>query len=119
MPLANGHASKTFVVTGATSGIGLALAPTAERLVIVGRNEARLQDAGRDVRRNGHRGLNLIPILGDLSTLDGIRSVTECLDRISKIDVLVHNAGVIPTHLRITVDGFEESSRALPPGSYR
>ena len=113
MPLDNSHTPKTFVVTGATSGIGLALslalAPTAERLVVVGRNEARLRDAEREVRRHGAGHLDLVPVLGDLSTLEGVRSLAERLEGLSRIDVLIHNAGVLPTHLKLTVDGFEES----------
>ena len=105
-------AAKTFVVTGVTSGIGLALARelahTAERLVIVGRNEARLQAAVEETRRGG-RDLEVIAIRTDLGTLEGTRSLAEQLDRLPTIDVLVHNAGILPAHRRLTPDGFEES----------
>jgi short-subunit dehydrogenase len=44
VPVTDNDAKKTFVVTGCTSGIGLALAhalaSTAERLVIIGRDES-------------------------------------------------------------------------------
>ena len=71
---------KTYVVTGVTSGIGLALARaiahTALRLVIVGRNDARLQAAVDAIGRR-QRNLELIPILADLGTLAGTRSLAK------------------------------------------
>lgn len=113
MRVADDHSTKTFVVTGATSGIGLALAcalaPTAGRLVMVGRSEARLQTAVAEVWAHGHGGLNLVPVLGDLATLGGSQSLAAQLDQLPRIDVLIHNAGILPSHLKITPDGFEES----------
>jgi NAD(P)-dependent dehydrogenase (short-subunit alcohol dehydrogenase family) len=106
------HNGKTFVVTGATSGIGLALArelaPVAGRLVIVGRDEARLLAATETVGRDA-RSVEIIPILADLASIEGTRSLAEQLDLLPRIDVLIHNAGVLPAHRRVTADGFEES----------
>jgi len=111
-PAAEDNTAKTFVVTGATSGIGLALARalahTAGRLVIVGRNEARLQAATEATRQDGHN-LKVVPILADLGTLEGIRALAEQLDRLPRIDALVHNAGILPVRRKLTSDGFEES----------
>jgi NAD(P)-dependent dehydrogenase (short-subunit alcohol dehydrogenase family) len=106
------NAGKTFVVTVVTSGIGLALARalahTVERLVIVGRDEARLQ-AAAEATGDGERNLELIPILADLATLEGVRSLAEQLERLPRIDALIHNAGILPAQRKLTKDGFEES----------
>jgi NAD(P)-dependent dehydrogenase (short-subunit alcohol dehydrogenase family) len=104
--------AKTFVVTGVTSGIGLALARalahTAERLVIVSRNEARLH-AATEATRHEELNVEILPILADLGTLEGTRSLAEQLDRLPRIDALIHNAGILPAQRRLTPDGFEES----------
>jgi dehydrogenase/reductase SDR family protein 12 len=103
--------AKTFVVTGVTSGIGLALARalahTAERLVIVSRNEARLH-AATEATRHEELNVEILPILADLGTLEGTRSLAEQLDRLPRIDALIHNAGILPAQRRLTPDGFEE-----------
>jgi NAD(P)-dependent dehydrogenase (short-subunit alcohol dehydrogenase family) len=106
------NGGKTFVVTGASSGIGLALARalarTAHRLVIVGRNEPRLR-AATEVTVSQKRNIEVIPILVDLGTLERVHSLAEQLERLPRIDVLIHNAGILPAQRRLTSDGFEES----------
>ncbi len=104
---------QTIVLSGVTSGIGLAmaraLAPVAGRLVIVGRNEARLRDATGEVASFGHAGLDLIPVLADLASLAGSLSLAQRLEALPRIDVMIHNAGILPAHRKVTSDGFEES----------
>jgi NAD(P)-dependent dehydrogenase (short-subunit alcohol dehydrogenase family) len=107
------NGAKTFVVTGVTSGIGLSLARalthTAEKLVIVGRDEARLRAATEVITGHQERKLEIIPIVADLGTLEGIQSLGKQLDQFPRLDVLIHNAGILPTQRRLTPDGFEES----------
>jgi NAD(P)-dependent dehydrogenase (short-subunit alcohol dehydrogenase family) len=112
LPSTDDNGAKTFVVTGATSGIGLAmvraLAHTAERLVLAGRDDARLR-AATESTRHEHRKVEIVPMLADLGTIDGAQSLADQLDQLPRIDVLIHNAGILPARRRLTPDGFEES----------
>lgn len=104
--------AKTSVVTGANSGIGLALsealAREGHRVVLVGRDRARLDEAVGVVRRAGSPGVEHLGVRADLATIAGARALgEELLDRVPRIDVLVHNAGVLPTERVLTSEGFE------------
>lgn len=107
--------SPTTVVTGASSGIGLALAEAlagvGHRVVLVGRNAARLAEAhARTQARAEKVAPRPVAIAADISEVVGARELARRLDgELEHIDVLVHNAGILPTERRLTHEGFEES----------
>lgn len=80
--------NKTALVTGATAGIGLAIARTlareGARVAITGRSQDKLDAAVETI------GAAVTPILADLSTPEGARAVTTALD---EADILVNNLG--------------------------
>jgi short-subunit dehydrogenase len=82
------------LVTGASSGIGLAYAQALARrgfdLVLVGRRADRLAALADAVRADGARGE---PIVADLGNAEGLR-VVERLCRERELDLLVNNAGL-------------------------
>jgi NAD(P)-dependent dehydrogenase (short-subunit alcohol dehydrogenase family) len=93
---------RRFVVTGATSGIGL---ETARRLASVG---AQVVLAVRNVGK----GEAVAATLGgtvEVRRLDvaDLSSVREFADGVGPVDVLVNNAGVMGLPYARTVDGFE------------
>ena len=103
---------KTMVVTGASSGIGLAtaegLAATGARVVLVCRDGDRGEAARSHVSTaTGTAGHDLA--LADLSRPAEVARVTaDILERHPRIDVLVNNAGFMGyPERRVTVDGFE------------
>src|SRR5919108_5024920 len=113
---------KVFVVTGATSGIGKALAAdlarTGETIVIVARDaergKATLDELGRAIQ-TGVFDLQLC----DLSVLSSVRNLAEILkSRYETIDVLINNAGVYKRTRVVTVDGFEEMFAANHLGPF-
>lgn len=102
---------RTFVVTGATSGLGLetaiALAAHGATVVLTGRDPARLDSA---LAKAGAVATGPDPQgqLLDLADLESVRSAAaELADQHPVIDVLVNNAGVMATPRRQTRDGFE------------
>jgi NAD(P)-dependent dehydrogenase (short-subunit alcohol dehydrogenase family) len=89
---------QTILVTGATDGLGRALAreiaARGATLLVHGRSQTRLDETLAEIRAaTGNRRLR--PVLADLSSLDQVRrlarDVTAGTDR---LDVLVNNAGI-------------------------
>ena len=85
--------NKTALVTGATAGIGLAIAHTLARegavVAITGRGQDKL-DAAVEAIRAAAPGAAVTPILADLSTPEGARAVTTAM---GEADILVNNLG--------------------------
>jgi NAD(P)-dependent dehydrogenase (short-subunit alcohol dehydrogenase family) len=94
---------KTVIVTGGSSGIGLAtahaLAEAGARVVFAVRNIEK----GR-VAATATPGATEVREL-DLASLDSVRAFAAGWD--SRIDVLINNAGVSESKLSRTADGFE------------
>ncbi|MFK0159951.1 SDR family NAD(P)-dependent oxidoreductase [Streptomyces sp. NPDC090493] len=84
--------SKICLVTGGSRGLGLAAAQAfareGARVVIVARDKEQLAAAATQI--NG----DVIPIQGDLATVDGIKGVvTELSTQVDHLDVAYLNAG--------------------------
>jgi NAD(P)-dependent dehydrogenase (short-subunit alcohol dehydrogenase family) len=104
---------KTVVITGASSGLGLAtaeaLAMLGARIVMVCRDRMRA-DAAR--RRIEHVAPTAVPVvaLGDLEEQAQVRAVATTLrSDLERIDVLINNAGGIFAKRELSVDGIEKT----------
>ncbi len=104
-------ADRVAVVTGATSGLGLAttraLAGARAQVVLATRDGERTI-ALMDQLRDEIPGARLDHVLLDLSDLASITDAAASLhDLHPRVDILVNNAGVMNAPLRRTSDGFE------------
>lgn len=103
---------KTFVVTGANSGLGLessrALAEHGATVVMCVRDLKRSADAIRLVEAAAPRQSNIDAVRLDLADLASVAEAADQLIKIQpRIDVLINNAGVMAIPRRETADGFE------------
>ncbi|QGG95946.1 SDR family NAD(P)-dependent oxidoreductase [Actinomarinicola tropica] len=99
------------VVTGATSGIGEALASGLARagatVHAVGRDAAKLESVARRIR-DEVPGADVVEQHADLGRLDDVRALAERLDRATdRIAVLAHVAGALVHDLQRTDDDIE------------
>jgi NAD(P)-dependent dehydrogenase (short-subunit alcohol dehydrogenase family) len=102
---------RTIVVTGASSGLGLAaarqFAAAGDRVAVVGRNQQRLSAAMTAVRQAA-TGPEPDEYRADFEVLDDVRRLADELrTAYAKIDVLANNAGGMVAGYHRTVDGFE------------
>lgn len=88
--------NKVTMVTGATTGIGEAiayrLAEMGLSVVLVGRRAAQLEAVAENVRA---RGVEAIPIRCDIGDPAAIATLFDQVrERVGRLDVLINNAGV-------------------------
>jgi len=89
-------AGKAALVTGGTTGIGrataLALAARGARVLVCGRHRAEMDDALRDIRREGR---DVHGLLVDLSRREEVARLFAEADRLfGRLDILVNNAAL-------------------------
>jgi NAD(P)-dependent dehydrogenase (short-subunit alcohol dehydrogenase family) len=102
---------KTVVVTGPTSGLGLAtveeLLPTGARLVLVARNAEKLDELCGVLAAQRPDG-DVVQVVADTGDLEQMRAAAERIASLSgTVDVLVHNAGSLLATRQTTSAGHE------------
>jgi NAD(P)-dependent dehydrogenase (short-subunit alcohol dehydrogenase family) len=98
--------ARTIVITGASDGIGASaartLAKAGERIVVVGRSDAKTQSVAEEI--------NADFFVSDFADLSQVRTLAaELKAKYPRIDVLVNNAGGIMGNRELTVDGHEKT----------
>lgn len=98
--------NKVVLITGASSGIGRALAfafgREGARIVICARKAETLQEAGDELRR---AGINVLTLPADVSVEADVRRLIEqTIAHFGQLDVLINNAGITMRSLLIDTD---------------
>jgi NAD(P)-dependent dehydrogenase (short-subunit alcohol dehydrogenase family) len=103
--------SKTILVTGSSSGIGLetalALAQQGHEIILAARTEQKLKDAVERIKtETGNNKLKYYT--ANFSSLKSVRALAENIKRdYTKLDVLVNNAGGVFSEFELNEDGLE------------
>lgn len=104
---------KTFIITGANTGIGkavaLELAKQNQNVVIVSRDKQKGLSALDEIKNiSGSCGIELIQ--GDLSSINSCKDLAAVLlEKYPGMNVLINNAGVWKTKCEVNSDGLEST----------
>lgn len=106
-------AGSTVMVTGANSGIGKAIAAGAAELgatvLLTVRDRTRGEDARAEILADVP-GADIQIERCDVSNLAGVRAfAADLVNRVPRLDAIVHNAGVMPPERTRTDEGHELS----------
>ncbi|WP_328285160.1 SDR family NAD(P)-dependent oxidoreductase [Bacillus sp. 1NLA3E] len=101
-----------MVITGGTNGIGqlaaIEIAKRGAHLVLTARNKKRAE-ATEKLIKEASPETEVDFYFGDLSLMKDVRRIgLEIKENYSKIDVLIHNAGLHGFEQRVTPEGFAE-----------
>jgi NADP-dependent 3-hydroxy acid dehydrogenase YdfG len=109
----NNIKDKVIVITGASSGLGLAaarrLAQQGACLVLGARRIDRLQQLADELNGEGYRA---IAVEADVTRLDDVkRLVDSAVQTFGRVDVMVNNAGLMPISAleRLKVEDWERT----------
>jgi len=124
-PSIHSFASTVAIVTGGSSGIGLAvstaLAAHGAKVVINGRDEAKLDRAAEAIQARAAEPDSVAVLAGDISEpATGARLAELAKQRFGAVDVLINNAGCFApqSFLEHTEADFDQYTNVITKGSF-
>lgn len=102
---------KTILITGSTDGIGklaaMKLAKDGHHIYLHGRNAEKLQTVIAEIKTaSGNDSVD--GFIADFSDMAAVRNVADDIcAKLSKLDVLINNAGIFKSGVEKTADGFD------------
>ncbi|NPD46938.1 MULTISPECIES: SDR family NAD(P)-dependent oxidoreductase [unclassified Lentimicrobium] len=102
---------KNIFITGATDGIGkllaFKLAQEGHTLLLHGRSAQKLTTLSTEIKAKTNN-TNLLEFVADFSDLSSLRNMVEQIkNKVSKIDILINNAGVFKSPIAKNEEGFD------------
>ncbi|BAO77019.1 SDR family NAD(P)-dependent oxidoreductase [Winogradskyella sp. PG-2] len=102
---------KTILITGSTDGIGklvaFQLAKEGHQILLHGRNERKLADTVAEIKE-ATKNSAIESFIEDFSDLNSVTSMTLAIkEKVSKIDILINNAGIFKSQITKSNDGFD------------
>lgn len=100
---------RTIIITGSTDGIGkltaIELAKEGDEIYLHGRNPEKLNATIAEVKESSNND-NIKGFLADFADLDSVKQMADQIkENISKIDVLINNAGIYKSYVSQNKDG--------------
>jgi dehydrogenase/reductase SDR family protein 12 len=123
LPVSRWMGEKHVLITGASSGLGLAtahaLADKGAELTLVIRDERKALDLKQALEReSGNKRIHIE--IADLSLMADVDRLAQRLNRLNKpVDVLVNNAGALFNPYGLTAERLEQSFALLLLSPYR
>lgn len=102
---------KTILITGSTDGIGklaaIRLAKDGHTIYLHGRNKEKLNKVIEEVKQISDN-YKIHGFVADFSDMNAVREMSnQVLEKISKLDVLINNAGIFKSPVDKTKDGLD------------
>jgi NAD(P)-dependent dehydrogenase (short-subunit alcohol dehydrogenase family) len=116
-PLSAYQGDRHALITGATSGLGLAaasqLAELGARLTLVARNQEKAERLLTDLKEQSGND-NISCEIADLSLMSDVHALCDRLLKLDEpVDMLVNNAGALFNPRQVTPEGYEASFALL------
>jgi NADP-dependent 3-hydroxy acid dehydrogenase YdfG len=104
---------KTAIVTGASSGIGRAIAETlgaaGAHVFLSGRTQAAMDDSAKQIEASGGKATALVADMRDPAQVRGL--VDQAVEATGRLDIMVNNAGL--SHPAAIIEGEPEEWRDM------